>query len=138
MTNPQSRPTTARPNRLPMTVAMGTAFNPWVLGIVGGVGSALGELSGYIAGMTGRSLIAEHQRPQYERIEDLTQRYGSPLLFVLAMIPFPLFDVAGIVAGAMRMRVSSFLVAVMLGKVIKFISSILLGAGVLNWLYQLF
>ena len=59
------------------------------------------------------------------------------VLGVLAALPFPLFDFAGIVAGALRMRVVRFLLAVAVGKSIKYIILILLGASPLQWLQRL-
>lgn len=118
-------------------IAMGTALDPWLLGIVAGLGSAVGELTGYAAGRGGRALIPTENQHQFERIQVLIKRHGILLLFVLSAIPFPLFDFAGIVAGAMRIRVINFLVAVSLGKSIKYIIMILLGTGSIQWLQQL-
>jgi len=121
-----------------VVIAMGTALNPVVLGIVAGIGSAIGELSGYLAGASGRVFVPSHQREQFERLQRLTDRYGALLLFVLAAIPFPLFDFAGIIAGMIKMRVSTFIIAVSAGKSIKYIVMISLGAAPLFYLQHLF
>ncbi len=123
---------------LAIIIAMSPSLNPFVLGIVAGVGSAIGELTGYAAGAGGSALIPPARQAQFERVRQLTQRYGVLILAVLAALPFPLFDFAGIVAGAMRMRVTRFLVAVAIGKSIKYIILILVGAGSLQWLQQAF
>lgn len=120
-----------------VVVAMGVALDPWLLGIVAGLGSAIGELSGYVAGASGRALVPEHQRAQVERLRELTGRYGPALLAVLAALPIPLFDFAGIVAGMIRMPIPSFLAAVTIGKSIKYIILILAGAGPIFFLQQL-
>jgi membrane protein YqaA with SNARE-associated domain len=120
-----------------VVIAMGTALDPVLLGIVAGLGSAIGELSGYVAGASGRALIPEERRGQVEQLRGLTSRYGALVLAVLAAIPFPLFDFAGIVAGMLRMRVISFLVAVAIGKSIKYIILILAGAGPIYLLQRL-
>lgn len=121
-----------------VVIAMSAALNPWLLGIVSGVGSAVGELSGYVAGRSGRALIPEENQQQFVRIQTLTKQYGVLLLAVWSALPLPLFDFAGIVAGAMRMRVTRFLIAVAIGKSIKYIVMILLGATSLQWLQQFF
>ncbi len=120
-----------------VVIAMGTALDPVMLGIVAGIGSAVGELSGYLAGASGRALIPHHQRAQFERLHRLTDRYGAALLFGLSAIPFPLFDFAGIIAGMLRIRVPVFLVAVAVGKSIKYVIMIILGAGPLLYLQEL-
>lgn len=120
-----------------VVVAMSAALDPVTLGIVAGLGSAVGELSGYIAGASGRALVPERQRAQVERLHTLTNRYGALLIFVLAAIPLPLFDFAGIVAGMLRMNIAAFVVAVGLGKSIKYILLIWIGAGPLYLLQHL-
>jgi membrane protein YqaA with SNARE-associated domain len=119
---------------LAIVIAMGAALDPVLLGIVAGVGSAVGELSGYIAGATGSALIPSEHRQRVETLQDMTRRYGPPLLALLAAIPFPFFDFAGIVAGILRMNVPAFLLSVSIGKSIKYIFLILTGAGALQLL----
>lgn len=121
---------------LAIIIAMSPTLNPIVLGIVAGVGSAFGELTGYAAGAGGSVLIPPQRQAQFERVRQLTQKYGVLVLALLAALPFPLFDFAGIVAGALRMRVVSFLLAVAIGKSIKYIILILLGASSLQWLQR--
>ena len=123
---------------LAVVIAMGTALDPIILGVVGGIGSAVGELSGYIAGANGTALIPPNQRRHVERLDRLVRRHGAWLLFGMSAIPFPLFDVAGMIAGALRMRISSFLIAVAAGKSIKYIILILLGSNSIAYLSNLF
>lgn len=123
---------------LAIIIAMSPALNPIVLGIVAGVGSAIGELTGYAAGAGGSALIPPARQAQFEQVRQLTVKHGALILALLAAIPFPLFDFAGMVAGALKMRVSRFLLAVAVGKSIKYIVLILLGAGSLQWLQRLF
>ena len=58
----------------------------------------------------------------------MTTRYTAPALFILAILPFPVFDVAGILAGALRMPVVKFLAVVIAGKIIKHVLAACLGA----------
>ena len=44
-----------------LLVALGTAFNPVLVGLVGAVGGAIGELSGYIAGYSGREITRSNK-----------------------------------------------------------------------------
>ena len=121
-----------------VVVAMGGALDPILLGIVAGVGSAIGELSGYLAGAGGRALVPQKQQHWFDRIHRLTDRYGAFILGFLAAIPFPLFDLAGVVAGVLRMRITTFLAAVSVGKSIKYIILILVGTVPIQLLQQFF
>ena len=122
---------------LAIIIAMSPSLNPVLLGVVAGVGSAFGELTGYAAGAGGSFLIPPARQAQFERVRHLTSRYGALILGILAALPFPLFDFAGIVAGALRMRVGRFLLAVGIGKSIKYIILIMLSATSLHWLQRL-
>jgi membrane protein DedA with SNARE-associated domain len=88
----------------------------WV-GLIAGIGEALGEFSGYAAGYGGR--IVFENRPEYERVRGWMERHGTVGIFLLSSFPNPLFDVAGVAAGAVKMPVRRFFLAVLAGKVIK-------------------
>ncbi len=115
-------------------IAMSAALDPITLGVVAGVGSAFGELTGYIAGASGRALIPIQHRSKFERLHSLTNNYGAVVLAFLAAIPFPFFDFAGMVAGMLKMHIVIFIIAVAIGKSIKYTILILLGAGPLHLL----
>ena len=61
-----------------------------------------------------------------------------PVLFGLAILPTPLFDVAGILAGAIRLPLHRFLVPVIIGKIIKHIIFAFLGAGFIPLIRSMF
>jgi uncharacterized membrane protein YdjX (TVP38/TMEM64 family) len=104
----------------------------WV-GLVAGMGEAIGEFTGYAAGYGGR--IVFEGRPEYERVRRWMERRGTITMFVLSAFPNPLFDVAGVAAGAVKMPVRRFFLAVLAGKIIKdtYLAAIGgLGAGIIT------
>lgn len=115
---------------LALAFAAGSALNPWLVGLAVGSGSTFGELTGYLAGFSGRGVISN--QAQYEWVSDWMRRYGLGILFVLSLVPNPVFDVAGIIAGAMRIPVWQFLAVTWAGKVIKAILVALAGAGMIS------
>lgn len=119
-----------------IVVSMGTALNPLLLALAAGLGSATGEFTGYLAGATGQALIPQQHRHRYEQFRELTQRHGALLLFFFSAIPFPLFDLAGMVAGALKMNPLSFFAAVTAGKSIKYTVLIVLGASTIQYIQQ--
>ena len=88
----------------------------WV-GLVAGLGESLGEFTGYAAGYGGRIIV--ENRPEYKRIHGWMQRHAPITMFLMSVIPNPLFDLAGLAAGAVQMPLRRFFIAVLLGKVIK-------------------
>jgi membrane protein YqaA with SNARE-associated domain len=99
-----------------------------VVGILAGLGETIGELTGYAAGYGGRAVFQE--RRFMGRLEGWMHKQGSLVMFTMSALPNPFFDVAGVVAGAVRMPVWKFFLAVLLGKVIK--SMYIAGAGALG------
>jgi membrane protein DedA with SNARE-associated domain len=114
---------------------MGSVLNPWIVGIVGGVGQALGEMTGYMAGYSGQTWIDENRI--YNRLARWMQRHGMLTVFVTSVIPNPLFDLGGMAAGALRFPVWKFLIACTAGKVIKNIAFAMAGYYGLEALYRL-
>jgi membrane protein YqaA with SNARE-associated domain len=102
---------------LAVVSVMGSVLNPFAVGACAGAGDALGELTGYLAGYGGRAVAEDSER--YDRVVKWTQKYGLWVIFVLSVIPNPLFDLAGIAAGALKIPVSRFLIVCWIGKTIK-------------------
>lgn len=119
--------TVAVPTPVFLTALIGGGiFNPFIVGIVSAGGATLGELTGYMAGFGGKAFISENKK--YQKVEDWLRQRGFLTLFILAAIPNPLFDIAGICAGVMNYPVKKFMLATFLGKIIKFTFIALLGA----------
>lgn len=118
------------------TSAMGAIFNPLFVSFAAGAGAALGELSGYLAGFSGQAVVED--TPRYERIVRWMEKYGDITVLVLAFIPNPLFDLAGIVAGILKMPVWKFLVFCVIGKILKMMMFAYAGSWVIQFLERLF
>ena len=97
----------------------GTFLNPLAVALVAGVAAALGEMTGYLLGYSGRALVG---RGRWERAaERWMQRHGFLTIAVFAFIPNPFFDAAGLAAGALRYAAWRFALACFIGKTAKFI-----------------
>jgi len=105
----------------------GGIFNPFLVGLVSSFGATIGELTGYIAGRSGRVVIKDNAR--FEKIEKWMAKYGLWTIFVLAVIPNPAFDLAGIVSGATKIPVWKYFLVTWAGKLIKFLGFAYLGSG---------
>jgi uncharacterized membrane protein YdjX (TVP38/TMEM64 family) len=99
------------------TSAMGAVFNPFWVSVAAGAGAALGELSGYLAGFSGQAVVENSKR--YDQVVHWMEKYGDITVLVLAFIPNPLFDLAGMVAGILKMPVWKFLIYCVIGKILK-------------------
>jgi len=112
------------------TTAMGAVFNPGWVALAAGLGAAFGELSGYLAGVSGQLLFEESANSQ--KVLGWMQKYGIWTILVLAFIPNPLFDIAGFAAGSLKIPVWKFLLVCSVGKIAKMLVFAYLGVGLFS------
>lgn len=100
-----------------VTVA-GAFGDPILIGLVGGLGACLGELTGYFFGYGSYEVI---NSPKYkDTIKKIRETKAvMPLIFTFALLPNPLFDLVGVSAGALKYPFLKFLLAAFLGNAIK-------------------
>jgi len=111
----------------PGTVALfplGATFNPLLVGLAGGVGGGIGEMTSYLAGYSGRGIWQSNRN--YQNAVRWLQRWGSVLIFVFAATPLPI-DLVGIVAGNLRFPFWKFLIACWLGKTVQYLGMAYMG-----------
>ena len=96
-----------------------------IVGLVGGAGAAIGEITGYMAGYSGRGL-AERSNI-YKRVENWMRRWGTLTIFVMSVVPF-VFDLTGIAAGVLRFPFWKFFLLCWLGRTILYVGVALAGA----------
>ena len=116
--------------------ALGGLLNPLLVGLAAGAGAAVGELVGYLAGFSGQGLVEDSQT--FRRIAPWVARYGALAIFCFAAVPNPVFDVAGVAAGLLKVPARKFLVACWAGETLKMLAVAYAGAGSLAWLQRYF
>jgi membrane protein YqaA with SNARE-associated domain len=110
--------------------ALGAIFNPFWVAVAAGSGAALGELTGYLAGYSGQIIV--ENRDWYTQLTKWVRRYGEITILVMAFIPNPIFDIAGMTAGALKMPVFRFLFWCWIGKILKMMVFAYTGASIYN------
>ncbi len=96
-------------------------LDPLAVGLIGGLAAGIGEATGYLAGRSGTEIAHLRERPIGRRIERYVARWGVLSVFVLAAIPLPLIDLAGIAAGALGVPFWRFETACIAGKTVRFL-----------------
>lgn len=117
---------------LAIAFAMGGILHPLGVALAAGSGAAVGEVSAYLAGISGRAVI--ERIDLYGRIKPQILKYGPIAIFLLGVIPNPAFDLTGIAAGALKMTFWKFFLAVWAAQVIKMLVIAFAGSFSLNWL----
>ena len=100
-------------------VAATVDLNPFMVALIAASAEAVGELTGYLAGMGGSSLFERNRF--YLRFKNLFSRYASLCLFLGSIIPNPFFDFLGVAAGSILFPVKRFVLIVFAGKTLKFL-----------------
>jgi membrane protein YqaA with SNARE-associated domain len=98
---------------------MSRFLDPLSLGIAAGIGSAIGELTGFFAGNGIRNILKDKIK-ETQNVKELISKYDIFAIIILSAIPNPIFDIAGILAGAAKMPWWRFLIGCAIGRVIRY------------------
>jgi membrane protein YqaA with SNARE-associated domain len=97
-------------------------FDPLLIAVAAGVGSAIGEFSGYLIGAGGRKVISDKYKKKMNFLVKLFNKYGAVVIFVFALTPLP-DDLIFIPLGVMRYSLLRAFVPALLG---KFLSNLII------------
>jgi membrane protein YqaA with SNARE-associated domain len=117
------------------TTAMGAIFNPIGVAVAAGLGASIGELSGYLTGFSGQGVMERVNL--YERLTKWMkahQNLAYLMIVLVAFIPNPLFDLAGMASGALKLPLWKFLIACAIGKILKMLLFAYAGFYSYGWL----
>jgi len=95
--------------------AFGATLDPLILGLVSGVGCAVGELSAYLVGRGGRRIMNRRYGDRFDAVERLIDRYGAFIVFLAALLPIP-DDLILIPLGVLKYDLRKIFVAMLTGK----------------------
>ena len=99
------------------TLSASYILDPLICVIVGGLGTALGEMVSYICGRNGSAVIDDIKK--FEKVSLYLKKYDMIIVFIFALLPLPIFDIVGIAAGSAKMSIPKYLIACFTGKTIK-------------------
>jgi len=96
---------------------LGSVLDPLLIAVSGGLGSALGEFSGYMLGYYGRAVLSEERRRKMDFMMKVFHHYGFAAIFLFALTPLP-DDLLFIPLGIMRYRFVKAFIPAFLGKML--------------------
>jgi membrane protein YqaA with SNARE-associated domain len=103
---------------IPYTViifTLGQTYEPVWIALAAGLGSTIGEFSGYLLGFGGRKVISEKYKKKMDVLVKLLNRYGPLVVFVFSLTPLP-DDLIFIPLGVMRYSLLKTLIPALIGK----------------------
>lgn len=95
--------------------ALGGVLDPLFVAISGGLGSALGEFSGYGLGYYGRKIVNEKTQKKMDYMVKFFDRHGPLAIFLFALTPLP-DDLLFIPLGVMHYPFWRAFIPALLGK----------------------
>lgn len=98
-------------------LSMRGAMNPLLLTIAGGIGSGIGEFSGYALGYYGRTMISKKRQRKMNYMVKVLNRYGSIVIFLFALTPLP-DDLLFVPLGILRYSFIKAFIPCFLGKLL--------------------
>ncbi len=122
---------------IPVVVVVITAsrvLDPLLVGIIAGLGSSIGELSGYFIGLGGEKLLKKEGKEgrKYNRFQRLFDKYGFWAIALSAVFPVSFIDVTGLMAGAAQYGWKKFLLATITGKIPRYLIVAYVGSGIIS------
>ncbi|MEM5812561.1 MAG: VTT domain-containing protein, partial [Candidatus Aenigmatarchaeota archaeon] len=121
-----------------LTFALGAVLNPWLLGFFAGLGSAIGEMTGYAVGFGGHEALKKKYKKWLKKANEFAKKKGMfPAILIIAASPLPT-DIVGILAGVSRYDTKRFFFAMAIGKIFKYTLIAWAGFYGINWIAGIF
>jgi membrane protein YqaA with SNARE-associated domain len=100
-------------------IAGGIVFSPLLVAVVAALGSAIGDMVGYVLGKSGKEVFLKKDSFWYSIIKEIFHKFGFVLIVFFSFIPNPFFDAIGIVAGLFSYNPIRFFAYVLIGRFLR-------------------
>jgi membrane protein DedA with SNARE-associated domain len=102
-----------------ITFTFGGVLNPAIIAAVSGLGEAIGVVSAYLIGYSGKRLFQGNNSSLYTRFTNMLHRHGSKFVFAMASIINPIYYPFAIFLGMLRFGLIRFFLLTWAGRTIK-------------------
>ncbi|MFQ5711610.1 MAG: VTT domain-containing protein [Candidatus Geothermarchaeales archaeon] len=110
---------------VPLFIHMTLFWNPLILGVVGGVGGGLGELSAYLIGRgIGKLTVSEEDK---KKIPDWAKKLGLLSVLLVSLTPLPDAPVL-LLLGSAKFPLLTILILEVVGKIVLYVAVAWVGA----------
>ena len=92
-------------------------WNPALLAFAGGLGAAIGELTGYLLGYCGRKIISTEKKQRMQYLTKILNKFGLAAVFLFALTPLP-DDLIFIPLGTLKYPIHKVFAACFAGKLL--------------------
>lgn len=113
---------------LATVIAGGSVYNPILVAAVATLGGVFGDSISYLLGHSGRHIFVKKEGKFFQAVVRVFHKHGLIVIFILALIPNPIFDAIGILAGGVRFPFKKYFFAMFLGRILRNLVLAYLGA----------
>ncbi len=99
-----------------MVVILSNTLNPLWIGVLAGLGGAVGKVTSYLLGRSGYLLTSDSSKKNLDVLHGFVSKYGPVGVFIFAVTPLP-DDLYIVPMGIMRLPFWQFFLANLAGKV---------------------
>jgi membrane protein YqaA with SNARE-associated domain len=115
----------------PVFLQVTTAYNPFLLGLIAGIGGAMGEISAYVFGLGIGETLKKGNKP--DTLSKWIDKYGLLAILFLAASPLPDAPII-LIAGSSRLSVVKVLLVEVIGKTFWYSIAALVGGSIITGL----
>ncbi len=110
-------------------IAGGSIYNPLLVAFVASLAASFGDLVSFALGHSSRHIALKRfeSHPWFVFLESLFKKHGYWIIFLFALIPNPVFDAVGLIAGVFRFHWKTFFALMLLGRFTRFMILAFLG-----------
>ena len=100
----------------------GSVYPPILVAAVSSLGATLGDMIYFVMGYSGRKIANSRfeNKILFKVFDALFKKYGTYIIFLFALIPNPLFDGLGLIAGIFFYSPVKFLIIVLAGRFLRY------------------
>ena len=119
---------------LAFVLAVASRWDPIYVALASSLGSTLGEVTSYLLGLWAGAAVSRRRPELYRRAMGWMHRYGLLAVWFVAFFPVMVFDLVGMAAGALRMPMWKFFLAVWAGRLPRAFIEVYTGGAFFGWL----
>ncbi|MBN2517817.1 MAG: VTT domain-containing protein [Candidatus Altiarchaeota archaeon] len=122
-----------------VVLAAAQVLDPLPVGIIAGIASAIGELSGYFVGIGSEKVLEKKGKTDdlYRKAKELFEKYGFFGIVIATLFPLTLIDYVGVIAGVLNYGWKKFFLATLIGKIPRYIFVAYLGKEIFGFMLGL-
>jgi membrane protein YqaA with SNARE-associated domain len=100
-------------------VAGGALYPPLSVAVASSLGAAMGDVVGFLLGHASKNLFYKKHHTIFLIFRDTFHTFGGIIIFLVALIPNPFFDIVGVFAGFLHYPLMRFFIIIFVGRLIR-------------------